>query len=100
MLHHSIDMPVVNSQHNHTNYQRLSSPQTPVEDQMQQSQLLTDSETERNIISEHNVADHSSSVTSSSQPHVDNNIGEENEFDSIKSSINVLQHVNILDVHW
>ena len=54
---------------------------------MKQSEHLTpDSAAERNV-----VVYKSSSVTDSSQ-HV------ENEFDSIKSSITMLQHVNILDV--
>ena len=91
VLHHSIDMPVVNSQHNHTKYQQRQP--SPV-DQMQQSEHLTpDSAAERNV-----VVNKSSSVTDSSQ-HVENHIvEEENEFDSIKSSITMLQHVNILDV--
>ena len=91
VLHHSIDMPVVNSQHNHTKYQQRQP--SPVE-QMQQSEHLTpDSAAERNV-----VVNKSSSVTDSSQ-HVENHIvEEENEFDSIKSSITMLQHVNILDV--
>ena len=84
-------MPVVNSQHNHTKYQQRQP--SPV-DQMQQSEHLTpDSAAERNV-----VVNKSSSVTDSSQ-HVENHIvEEENEFDSIKSSITMLQHVNILDV--